>query len=135
MRLLDALRAEERDKKVQEHQKKRPKTATPRLTPVDARSIEEAAAKSHEKHLRVLKDVDAALRTMRDFTPQFQRVASLVVRLGYDYPRIKWSLRLALHEAAVDIEDMPAWQAIDAMRWRAVDAEPLQALIGLGRVS
>ena len=138
--LMDALKNEEKDRIMEtklQQQQKRPKTGkpppVPRITLMDTQIIEEAAARRHESHLRVLKDVEAALRSMRDFSAQFQRTASLIVRLGYEFPLIKWSLRLILHEVAVDIEDMPPWPAIYAMRWRATDADPLQALVAMRR--
>ena len=151
VRLLDALRTEENDKimetKAQEQEKKRAKVSEaekdkkptkvtetnpskptekkPRITPADTRTVEETALRRHEAHLRVLKDVEAVLRGLK--ADQFQRAASLIVRLGYEYPRIKWSLRLLL------LHDVPVWQALRAMGWRAVDADPLGALVAMGK--
>ena len=141
--LLDALRKEETDKvlKAKIEQKKaiaakRPANKPPlppRITAVDAECIESVALKRRDTHLRVLRDVEATLRDMRVFSDQFPRVASLIVRLGYEYPRIRWSLRLVLHEVAIDVEDMPVWRALKAMAWRAVDADPLGALVAMGK--
>ena len=103
----------------------KPTEKKPRITPADTRTVEETALRRHEAHLRVLKDVEAVLRGLK--ADQFQRAASLIVRLGYEYPRIKWSLRLLL------LHDVPVWQALRAMGWRAVDADPLGALVAMGK--
>jgi len=118
----------EKDKKptkVTETNPSKPTEKKPRITPADTRTVEETALRRHEAHLRVLKDVEAVLRGLK--ADQFQRAASLIVRLGYEYPRIKWSLRLLL------LHDVPVWQALRAMGWRAVDADPLGALVAMGK--
>lgn len=84
-------------------------------------------------HISALVQVTQALRSMSRarLSRQFKFVACLIVSLGYLYPRIKWSLRLLLHEAVADTRSH--WAVERELYWvrHRRDADPMQKLVAL----
>lgn len=144
--LLDALRREEKnrimelktlqsEKRMKSDPSSKKPPPKPRISPIEARCIEDSAMQSHQAHLKLLDDVATALGEIRAqvFHSRFSRLASIIVRLGHDYPRIKWSLKFLLHSAAVDKEDAPVWATERELCRRATDDAPLVVLKEFGR--
>ena len=74
---------------------------TPSLSTSSKSEIARLTSIRLSDHTSTLVQVQQALSSMKTKTlsRQFKFVACLIVSLGHLYPRIKWSLRLLLHEA------------------------------------
>ena len=80
--------------------------------------------------MQVKTTLSAANATVLD--KNLRRIMSLVVSLSHRYPRIKWSIRLAMHEVAAQT-GMSVWdveRALYRLRYRK-EADPLAKLMKL----
>lgn len=122
------------------HQKKHqppavPKRPTPTsLTVTHKQEIERLTRLRCDKQTTILAQVQSAMSSLSVSTLEdhFRRVLCWVVSLGHRHPRIKWSIKLALHEAAVET-GRSVWDVereLHNVRYHR-DAEPLEKLVRL----
>ena len=104
----------------------RPKPPPILLSSDDKKEIVRLAQSRYVEHTKTLSQVNSTLGFMQVATldDHFHRVLSLVVSLGRAFPRIKWSLRLALHKVA-DETGRSVWD-IERDLHRAMHAPAVQ---------
>jgi hypothetical protein len=114
---------------------KKPTTTatTPSLSSSSKSEIARLTSIRLSDHISTLAQVQQALSSMKTKTlsRQFKFVACLIVSLGHLYPRIKWSLRLLLHEAVAGARSH--WAVERELYWVRYrrDGEPLRKLVGM----
>ena len=112
-----------------------PKRPTPTsLTVTHKQEIERLTRLRCDKQTTILAQVQSAMSSLSVSTLEdhFRRVLCWVVSLGHRHPRIKWSIKLALHEAAVET-GRSVWDVereLHNVRYHR-DAEPLEKLVRL----
>ncbi len=76
----------------------------PPLSRANKLEIISLAQSRYREHTNILTQTRSVLSSMQVATldMNFQRVLGLVVSIGKAFPRIKWSVKLALHMAAVE---------------------------------
>lgn len=81
--------------------KKQPITA---FSTANKQEIERLTSLRYTEYTSILSQVKAGMSSMPIITldKYIKRVMCLVVSLGHQFPYIKWSIKLALHEAAVE---------------------------------
>ena len=84
----------------------------------------------HAKHVSILEQVTRALASMEVTDKHFTHVVCLIVSLGRQHPRIRWSMRLALHKWAKGCSVWEVERQLYRLMYRR-DAEPLQKLVGM----
>ena len=74
------------------------------LSTANKQEIERLTKLRYSEYTSVLSQAKAALSSMLTTTldMNFRRILCLVVSLGYQYPHVKWSIKLALHGVAED---------------------------------
>jgi hypothetical protein len=82
----------------------------------------------HAKHVSILEQVTRALASMEVTDKHFTHVVCLIVSLGRQHPRIRWSMRLALHKWAKGCSVWEVERQLYRLMYRR-DAEPLQKLL------
>lgn len=144
--LADALEAEEKERAMEmkrirrEIDAKRAKTsdATKRplkLTPNELEVAKCNAERQAKTQLRFVEELWTVLEAISadTFDKKTSRIAACVMCLCKEYPRIRWSTQLCLHQRAYDICDMSAWHVQRELHNQraTVVFEPLQALKNL----
>jgi hypothetical protein len=113
--------------------KPRPHTTTS-LSLANRAELERLTLIRFTKQMSILAQAKSALASMQVTTMEnnFRRVLCLVVSLGHQHPRIKWSIKLALHEAAFET-GRTTWD-IERELYRLMyrrDTDPLAKLVRL----
>ena len=87
----------------------------------------------HTQHISILAQVQQALSSMGSavFKAHFKHIMCLIVSLGHQHPRVRWSLRQALHKRAAG--GFSVWEVERQLyRWMyRRDVDPLQKLVRL----
>jgi hypothetical protein len=115
------------------HQKQQPPNDPKSLSALSLANKQEIERLTHHaKQMSVLSQVRSALSSLRVVTLEnnFRRILCLVISLGHKHPLIKWSIKLALHEASQETGRSP-WD-IERELYRVMyrrDAEPIEKLV------
>jgi hypothetical protein len=113
---------------------KRPPPQSLTLSSANKQEVERLVHARYAKQTTILAKAKSALSSLRVATLEnnFRRVLCLVVSLGHQHPHIKWSVKLALHEAAVET-GRSVWDVereLYRIRFRR-DANPLEKMVQL----
>jgi hypothetical protein len=97
--------------KAPKKQEKASKSPCTTLSTANKQEIERLTHTCYTQQTSILARSRAALSSMRVVTLEnnFRRVLCLVVSLGHKHPRIKWNIKLALHEVALEKTGRSTW--------------------------
>jgi hypothetical protein len=87
------------------------KSPSTTLSAANKQEIERLTHVCYTQQTSILARTRAAISSMRVVTLEnnFKRVLCLVVSLSHQHPRIKWSIRMALHQVALEETGRSSW--------------------------
>lgn len=98
-----------------------------RLTKEELKEAEEVAKTNVDKHNHAVSAIKKALAKTKIKTFESD-LAGIVASLTTSFPRVKWSIKLALHDHFTDISDWEIERRIHGRTWFEIKDDPLTTL-------